>query len=248
MKNWRTFAIIAIFGIVVVLNACDNSSTDPTYDSITISPNTAYIVQGGTQTFIASVDGRNSPNQSVTWTVSGGKAETTINNGILAVANNEADNTVLTIKAISTVASSLYATTTITVHKGSDFFGTWVTEKNGSPIYITTIDAHKLKVTYYTDTNDISTELNNIDWQPHEFSEFVTGPEDYPIVFRIRGMVVSDYGAWSQPDDFGQPPEDSNYYGSQWWALHTNKQKIASLRVQSDNGGWDGIAWEWLKL
>ena len=79
LKHWTFVAIIAFFGFA----ACDNGNNVPTYESITISPNTEFILQGSIKTFTATVNGKNNPSQSVTWTVEGGKIGTSITNGVL---------------------------------------------------------------------------------------------------------------------------------------------------------------------
>ena len=89
--------------------------TPPTVTSVTVNPQTANVQQGNTQDFTATVAGTNNPEQTVTWTVEGGVAGTTISSdGVLTVAADETATT-LTVKAISTVDSTMSGTATVTV-------------------------------------------------------------------------------------------------------------------------------------
>ena len=87
----------------------------PTVTSVTITPPTAAVLQGNTQTFNAVVTGTHSPAQTVTWIVSGGAVGTSIDNtGKLTVASGETAST-LTVTAISTVDNTKSGTATVTV-------------------------------------------------------------------------------------------------------------------------------------
>jgi formylglycine-generating enzyme required for sulfatase activity len=87
----------------------------PTVSTVTVSPGTANVVKGGTQTFTAVVTGTGSPAQTVTWTVSGGGAGTAISAaGVLSVAANETA-TSLTVTATSTVDTTKSGTAAVTV-------------------------------------------------------------------------------------------------------------------------------------
>jgi hypothetical protein len=87
------------------LIACYNPSgggSQPVVTGVTVSPGTADVVKGGTQTFTATVNGIHNPAQTVTWTVSGGGAGTAITpGGVLTVAAGETAAT-LTVTATST--------------------------------------------------------------------------------------------------------------------------------------------------
>jgi hypothetical protein len=73
------------------------------------------VVKGGTQIFSAVVEGANSPAQSVTWSVTGGKIGTGITTyGVLTVAADESA-TSLTVRAASTVDNTKSGTATVTV-------------------------------------------------------------------------------------------------------------------------------------
>jgi hypothetical protein len=96
-------------------------STDPanlhTSTCVTVSAASATVEKGGTQTFTATVEGTNSPAQTVTWSIveTGKKAGTTINaSGVLTVAADEALTT-LTVKATSTVDNTKSGTATVTI-------------------------------------------------------------------------------------------------------------------------------------
>jgi formylglycine-generating enzyme required for sulfatase activity len=85
---------------------------------VTLSPATASAVTGGTKTFSATVSGANSPAQSVTWSVSGGKTGTTISDGgVLTVAANESAG-ILTVRATSTVDTTRSGTVIVTIFVG----------------------------------------------------------------------------------------------------------------------------------
>jgi hypothetical protein len=96
--------------------------TIPTVQGVTVSPPTASLAKGGTATFSAVVTGTGNPAQTVTWSVDGGGAGTTISaSGVLSVAASESAAT-LTVRATSTVdtAKSGTATVTVTVSGGDD--------------------------------------------------------------------------------------------------------------------------------
>jgi hypothetical protein len=87
----------------------------PTVSSVTVSPATASVAKGGTQTFSATVTGTGSPAQTVTWTVNGNdNSGTTISGGVLNVAVGETA-TNLTVRATSTVDTAKSGTATIMV-------------------------------------------------------------------------------------------------------------------------------------
>jgi len=91
--------------------------TTPTVASVTVSPSTASVAKGGSQTFSASVAGTKSPAQTVTWSIvqTGKNAGTTIDSsGVLSVAAAET-LTSLTVKATSTVDTSKSGTAAVTV-------------------------------------------------------------------------------------------------------------------------------------
>jgi hypothetical protein len=86
-----------------------------TVTSVTVSPPTKNVTKGGTATFIATVIGINSPDQTVTWRVIGGVIGTSISEGgVLSVADNESATT-LTVRATSTAADTKNGTATVTV-------------------------------------------------------------------------------------------------------------------------------------
>jgi uncharacterized protein YjdB len=86
----------------------------PTVTGVTVSPATASVAKGGTQTFSATVAGTGSPAQTVTWSVSGGTGTTISAGGILSVAAGESATT-LTVTATSTVDTTKSGTATVTV-------------------------------------------------------------------------------------------------------------------------------------
>jgi hypothetical protein len=70
MKNTKSFWGLAVLLLVIIalaLMGCPNlSDPDPTVTSVTVSPKTPGVEQGGTQTFTATVSGTNNPAQTVT--------------------------------------------------------------------------------------------------------------------------------------------------------------------------------------
>jgi hypothetical protein len=91
------------------------AGSKPTVTTVAVSPASPSVAKGGTQAFIATVSGTNDPAQTVTWSVSGGNADTAISEvGLLSVAANESAAS-LTVKAISTVDTAKFGTATVTV-------------------------------------------------------------------------------------------------------------------------------------
>jgi len=92
-----------------------NGSQSPSVTSVTVSPSTATVSRGGVRQFSATVNGTNSPAQTVTWSISGGVAGTSISaSGLLTVSSSQSTGS-LTVIAISTVDTSKSGTATVTV-------------------------------------------------------------------------------------------------------------------------------------
>jgi hypothetical protein len=89
--------------------------TVATVTGVTVSPPTANVAKNGTVTFTATVAGTNSPAQTVTWSVSGGNADTAISSdGVLTVAAAETAGTLI-VTATSTVNPGISGTAAVTV-------------------------------------------------------------------------------------------------------------------------------------
>ena len=88
----------------------------PVVTGVIITPATAVVQKGNTQTFSAAVTGANNPAQTVTWSVSGNtSAGTDINSsGLLTVGADETAATI-TVKAVSTADNTKFGTATVTV-------------------------------------------------------------------------------------------------------------------------------------
>ena len=87
----------------------------PTVTGVTVTPSTATVNRGGSQTFSATVTGTNNPPEDVTWTVEGGVDGTSIdNNGLLTVAAGETAAS-LTVMATSTFDTTVSRTAVVTV-------------------------------------------------------------------------------------------------------------------------------------
>ena len=118
----------------------------PTVTSVTVSPATATVLKGETQQFSAAVVGTNNPAQTVTWSVTGGVAGTSITAGLLTVADGETASS-LTVRATSTLDATKSGTATVTVPH--------VTSVTVSPVYITIIKGGTQQFTAeVTGTND----------------------------------------------------------------------------------------------
>jgi len=105
----------------------------PIVERVTVSPSVASVAKGGTQEFIAIVNG-NPEQQMITWTVTGGGAGTSINSsGVLTVAPNE-NATSLTVRATSTINTSRSGTAAVTVTAPVTVTGVTVVPTNTSVI------------------------------------------------------------------------------------------------------------------
>jgi hypothetical protein len=101
--------------VTVTAPAPDVTETAPTVTGVTVSPGTASVVKGNTQTFTAIVAGTNSPAQTVNWSIDGTHAAGTgITGGNLTVAAGETAAT-LTIRATSTVDTAKSGTAAVAV-------------------------------------------------------------------------------------------------------------------------------------
>ena len=91
------------------------AAATPTVTNVAVTPGIVTIPQGTTQQFNAQVTGTNNPPQTVTWTVTGGAAGTSISPaGLLTVGPNQPAAT-LTVRATSTADTSRSGTATVTV-------------------------------------------------------------------------------------------------------------------------------------
>jgi uncharacterized protein YjdB len=74
----------------------------PAVSSVTVSPGSATVIRGQTQTFTATVTGTGNPDQTVTWSVLGGGSGTSISGGVLTVGASETASSLI-VRAASTV-------------------------------------------------------------------------------------------------------------------------------------------------
>jgi len=88
----------------------------PTVTDVTVTPAMVNLIQGGSQSFTATVTGTNFPSQAVTWSVEGStNPGTSISfDGVLTVAANEAASA-LTVRATSVVNSGVSGTANVGV-------------------------------------------------------------------------------------------------------------------------------------
>jgi hypothetical protein len=105
-------------------------------------------MKGQTQSFSATVQGNNSPSQTVSWSVEGGVTGTAITGeGVLTVADNETAAS-LTARATSAFDTSKSGTAAVTVTEVTD--GTYVNQNNSN--YKITITGYSW-VSYRNNTN-----------------------------------------------------------------------------------------------
>jgi hypothetical protein len=122
MKQKFLFSAMLVCLLAFGLTGCDNPSSpgDPTVVSVTVNSATTIVAKGATLQFYVTVTGKNSPAQTVTWSIeeSGKVSETIITandiGGLLYVATNER-LTSLTVKATSTVDTSKSGSATVTI-------------------------------------------------------------------------------------------------------------------------------------
>ena len=110
------------------------SAATPTVTSVTVSPLTITVQKGHHQQFSATVSGTNNPAQTVTWSVYGGGAGTSIDSdGELTIAADETAG-MLTVTATSTVNTSKSGSATVTVTDvpPSTYTATVLVRKDGS--------------------------------------------------------------------------------------------------------------------
>jgi len=123
MKTVKLICIAMIISLII-FTACSKEDlsdlTTPStlrnvIKSVTITPNTATVTKGQTFQFTPIVDAIGETSQTVTWTITNGTPETSIDtNGLLAVNINETA-TELIISATSTVDPSKSGTATVTL-------------------------------------------------------------------------------------------------------------------------------------
>ena len=110
---------------------------EPTVTGITVTPKTVTLEPGKTQQFTATVVGRGEFDRTVTWSVIGGNAGTSIDaNGLLTVGKNETAKT-LTVKATAKGDKTKSAEATVTVKQNAPVVhptvtGITVTPKNAT--------------------------------------------------------------------------------------------------------------------
>ncbi|MDR2901057.1 MAG: SUMF1/EgtB/PvdO family nonheme iron enzyme [Treponema sp.] len=121
-KKLRIIGIIMILLIIgLLVMGCEIIvELTPTVTSVTIDPSTVNVAKGRTRDFNVTVEGENSPAQTVTWSIveTNKHAGTTIDaNGLLTVSAGE-QLTSLTVKATSTVDTSKSGTAAVSVLGG----------------------------------------------------------------------------------------------------------------------------------
>ena len=94
--------------------------TEATYSGVSVTPATATVQRGDTQTFTAAVSGTGSYDPSVTWSVSGGTSSSTAidASGVLTVGSDETATT-LTVTATSVGDNNKRGTADVIVTSGA---------------------------------------------------------------------------------------------------------------------------------
>ena len=111
--RWSTAVALAALGACLLVAGCGGGSgSDPV--RVTVSPSTATVATGGTQTFTASVYNRG---QDVTWSVEEGSTGGTITSaGVYTAPTTPGTYHVI---ATSVADNSVSGTATVTVEGGS---------------------------------------------------------------------------------------------------------------------------------
>jgi len=109
----------------------------PTVSSVTVDPPTTTVAKGGMETFHATVNGPNNPPQTVTWSVTGGGAGTSIiltpyDGGVLTVALGETAQT-LTVRATSTLNTAISGTANVSIQGTATVTNVWI-HYNGNSV------------------------------------------------------------------------------------------------------------------
>ena len=87
---------------------------EPTVTGVFVTPDHVSVRQGETYQFTSEVSGTNDPSQEVTWSLEGAEADSSIDDGLLTVAEDETAET-LTVLATSAEDPSQHGTATVTV-------------------------------------------------------------------------------------------------------------------------------------
>lgn len=125
----RTSALwLGFFAALLITGACgggggnDGGTTPPPVTGVTISPKTATVSRGGTQTFTAAVSG--TTDQSITWEVAGIPGGDSVHGrislgGVYIAPTTVPSPATVNVTAVSQVDPTKTATATVTVQAGS---------------------------------------------------------------------------------------------------------------------------------
>ena len=119
-------------------NTPGGSGTTPIVTSVTVTPVTASVVKGKTQSFGATVNGTNNPAQTVTWSIlnTNKNSETTITNGGYLTVSASESLTTLTVRATSTADTTKFGEATVNVFALAAPTGVKAVTRSTSSIYI----------------------------------------------------------------------------------------------------------------
>lgn len=92
-----------------------SGSVVPTVDSVTISPESASIIAGGTQQFSATVTGSSGISQDVTWSITPENEYISVDDGLVTVDSDISDFSTCTVTATSVADTTKSGSATITV-------------------------------------------------------------------------------------------------------------------------------------
>jgi hypothetical protein len=124
-----------------------------TVTGVIVSPNAVDVIKGKTQVFSATVNGSNTPPQTVTWTIetAGTDAGTSFAGAVMTVSANETKET-LVVRATSTFDNTMYGEATVTViSPAAALVGKWYSTQvdaninTGTPLYEFTSESMVLK-------------------------------------------------------------------------------------------------------
>jgi len=224
-----------------------------TVTEVSVTPYNPSVPRGTTRQFSATVYGTGNPSQSVTWTVTGGHTGTSINlsSGLLTVGSSET-STSLTVRATSTVDTSKYGTSTVTVTSGSGDpeTSTFETGMDGWTIvngtqtnkwYRGTATASAGIYSMYISDNNSSNHYTITSISIVHMYKTVTlaANTSYTISFRYKGMgeVIGDTGY----DQLRIFVVDSSYTpvagtlptGNYWYIYQNNNWTNVSVPIES---------------
>ncbi|MDR2384273.1 MAG: Ig-like domain-containing protein, partial [Tannerella sp.] len=152
-----------------------NTACSATVTSVTVTPSSASVEKGQTQTFSAKINGTGNPEQTVTWDVENeNSSSTNINSsGLLQVAANETAS-LLTVRATSKLNTAISGTATVkvTTPQPTTYTITAMAGDNGSiaPSGSITVEAGDNKTFTFSPNSGYQVDQVNVDNSNVSFS------------------------------------------------------------------------------